>query len=356
MCGGTRISRCSVKCGSGLSPRVRGNHVVKPGALLNERSIPACAGEPYHSGNESASKGVYPRVCGGTNMLEGIGNYIKGLSPRVRGNQGRHHGKPEPLRSIPACAGEPLLFMSLYQPETVYPRVCGGTPFCAGVGAGVSGLSPRVRGNPPASASQLARIGSIPACAGEPPSHRRPGRDSKVYPRVCGGTPYEITVVAVWEGLSPRVRGNRRKIKHRGTGPGSIPACAGEPSSIGSSSNSGTVYPRVCGGTAAAPAGFDVPKGLSPRVRGNRDDNGPQTIRWGSIPACAGEPPPRQTTTLWLQVYPRVCGGTIRRRTKGRSTRGLSPRVRGNRREARMEVPDRRSIPACAGEPPRAAS
>ena len=30
---------------------------------------------------------------------------------------------------------------------------------------------------------------------------------------------------------------------------------------------------------------------------------------------------------------------------------GLSPRVRGNRREAQMTVARKRSIPACAGEP-----
>ena len=51
-------------------------------------------------------------------------------------------------------------------------------------------------------------------------------------------------------------------------------------------------------------------KGLSPRVRGNPAAPPSMERRTGSIPACAGEPaaPGGSGTTWW--VYPRVCGGT----------------------------------------------
>ena len=52
-----------------------------------------------------------------------------------------------------------------------------------------------------------------------------------------------------------------------------------------------------------------------------------------------------------LKVYPRVCGGTTRKRWKIGLENGLSPRVRGNRLEDKCFYAVRRSIPACAGEP-----
>ena len=50
----------------GLSPRVRGNLVPDLVGLAHERSIPACAGEPYSQYGGGQFRWVYPRVCGGT--------------------------------------------------------------------------------------------------------------------------------------------------------------------------------------------------------------------------------------------------------------------------------------------------
>ena len=50
------------------------------------------------------------------------------------------------------------------------------------------GLSPRVRGNPDRVATREDRIGSIPACTGEPKALVRAHHPGKVYPRVYGGT------------------------------------------------------------------------------------------------------------------------------------------------------------------------
>ena len=70
-----------------------------------------------------------------------------GLSPRVRGNRRTYTGVLAPLRSIPACAGEPSLMQWNFSPCTVYPRVCGGTLTILEVTLEWTGLSPRVRGN-----------------------------------------------------------------------------------------------------------------------------------------------------------------------------------------------------------------
>ena len=57
-----------VTFGPGLSPRVRGNLVCRIEPTENERSIPACAGEPIICTYRIAFLPVYPRVCGGTTI------------------------------------------------------------------------------------------------------------------------------------------------------------------------------------------------------------------------------------------------------------------------------------------------
>ena len=154
--------------------------------------------------------------------------------------------------------------------------------------------------------------------------------DVAVYPRVCGGTEPRTTNQVTYTGLSPRVRGNHRRT-NRGAGTTrSIPACAGEPQADAATPPRSKVYPRVCGGTP--PGGFDpaVHGGLSPRVRGNPHDGGPDISGNGSIPACAGEPGYAPSTSRLRRVYPRVCGGTLSVGMRWVRVRGLSPRVRGN--------------------------
>ena len=92
---------------------------------------------------------------------------------------------------------------------------------------------------------------------------------------------------------------------------GSIPACAGEPPAQHGADVISAVYPRVCGGTQTIPDPPLPKRGLSPRVRGNRDTPLYRAGRAGSIPACAGEPDTRIVTLIATGVYPRVCGGTL---------------------------------------------
>ena len=92
-------------------------------------------------------------------------------------------------------------------------------------------------------------------------------------------------------------------------------------------------------------------RGLSPRVRGNRSCDLGWLFTRGSIPACAGEPGVCGKCGDAATVYPRVCGGTREKAAKKRFTSGLSPRVRGNPAGAPAGIPPPRSIPACAGEP-----
>ena len=190
VCGGTYWSNDMGRNGSGLSPRVRGNPKAAALLALRPRSIPACAGEPAPPGTSVRPLRVYPRVCGGTIVTTGLRDEQKGLSPRVRGTsfslsglfslrglsprvRGNHSGERLGCvagRSIPACAGEPSSHTRFRYQKTVYPRVCGGTGALPPIRLPLEGLSPRVRGNPPLRISDGDGNGSIPACAGEPPT------------------------------------------------------------------------------------------------------------------------------------------------------------------------------------------
>ena len=173
----------------GLSPRVRGNHSSLGWPLGDARSIPACTGEPRGHHRHQEFRQVYPRVYGGTDVLnDGIGN-IQGLSPRVRGNPPVSTWAAGLRRSIPACTGEPGQQLNRVAGDRVYPRVYGGTDLEELRRDHEEGLSPRVRGNPFQIGATISASGSIPACTGEPDqsTDRRPGY--QVYPRVYGGTP-----------------------------------------------------------------------------------------------------------------------------------------------------------------------
>ena len=176
------------------------------------------------------------------------------------------------------------------------------------------GLSPRGRGN-----HQARR-------------HHAPGNRS--IPRVGGGTALTRARVRRRPGLSPRGRG--------------------KPSGLNARLSDDTVYPRVGGGTRVTRRFALVSAGLSPRGRGNHPGVHCSDPLHRSIPAWAGEPPSAHHVVSASRVYPRVGGGTHTRNTCPSSSYGLSPRGRGNHR---VPVGDRivvGSIPAWAGEPPRA--
>ena len=265
--------------------------------------------------------------------------------------------RPEVLPEIvDARAGEPTPAAGGPGSLRVYPRMCGGTPSRRRWRTRFRGLSPHVRGNraDPCPAKRI--LGSIPACAGEPNTTARSIHVCGVYPRMCGGTESGFYGIARDSGLSPHVRGNRDDLAPGVHTRGSIPACAGEPVRSKGRSGMNEVYPRMCGGTCFGANAPRTTRGLSPHVRGNRERARLCGARRGSIPACAGEPTRPSARVSCPGVYPRMCGGTLGPHRAPARVLGLSPHVRGNRFEEVLCRARDGSIPACAGEPRPAAS
>ena len=190
---------------------------------------------------------------------------------------------------------------------------------------------------PPQSGVKGSR--SIPAWAGEPPPQPTRPQSRRVYPRVGGGTLHILKPRWMYQGLSPRGRGNRmivteptdlnRSIPAWAGAPTpykllayqikvypgvgvlrSIPAWAGEPAIAPVSATAKRVYPRVGGGTQPVLAASAFSSGLSPRGRGNPERSFGRFGLLRSIPAWAGEPGRWLARNIFTAVYPRVGGGT----------------------------------------------
>ena len=212
----------------GRSPRVRGSRIVVYLANYEFRSIPACAGEPRDCRGAALQRWVDPRVCGG-----------------AFGAQSHLSASAE---SIPACAGEPVPVDRWRPGDRVDPRVCGGADWLHGVSCSKRGRSPRVRGSLPFLLGLGAALRSIPACAGEPVGELCVLCGRRVDPRVCGGALPLIDVNKPPKGRSPRVRGSRQLRSPLSRSLRSIPACAGEPENEKKLDQLVEVDPRVCGG------------------------------------------------------------------------------------------------------------
>ena len=173
----------------GVYPRPRGGTLpCVMGTPPFFGSIPAHAGEPPSMQPRSSLNRVYPRPRGGTPHPLVLTLLLLGLSPPTRGNLGCE----APLRrgggSIPAHAGEP----------STNPRTSHATP-----------VYPRPRGEPPFAHCLLS--------------------ENRVYPRPRGGTASSSPYLMLRKGLSPPTRGNRETGRHEPARLGSIPAHAGEP-------------------------------------------------------------------------------------------------------------------------------
>ena len=193
--------------------------------------------------------------------------------------------------------------------------------------------------------------GPIPACAGQPQARDATKMQPPAYPRVCGATATFAAKICRVLGLSPRVRGNLRSRQPPLHYSGPIPACAGQPAWARYYTGNTGAYPRVCGATCKPrPCCRDF-RGLSPRVRGNRRLIVLRFLALRPIPACAGQPDQKGAIGQVGGAYPRVCGATAVTGALLIPLGGLSPRVRGNRRPAPNYSDRGGPIPACAGQP-----
>ncbi len=145
---------------------------------------------------------VYPRAYGGTLCGYASADPARGLSPRLRGNQGQSVSLLPPSRSIPAPTGEPGRYGSARRIHGVYTRAHGGAPTRRVDRGSDGGLSPRPPGSPSHPLDDSGRPRSIPAPTGEPAQSRRYGGAHTSIPASTG----EPLALRLWPHAAAGVR------------------------------------------------------------------------------------------------------------------------------------------------------
>ena len=229
---------------------MRGNQIKKSKARMKDGSIPTHAGKPKIAEDYPELGKVYPHACGETTSRSPLNTTFKGLSPRMRGNLGKILVIIEILGSIPTHAGKPGRAVNWRLRHGVYPHACGETADIRLTVKFAEGLSPRVRGNPEWPRLAWLVPGSIPTRAGKPTRSGPTISSSRVYPHACGETGISYRYHAFFEGLSPRVRGNRMFVVVCLEPIGSIPTRAGKPTPGHFVNDERGVYPHACGETS----------------------------------------------------------------------------------------------------------
>ena len=186
VCGEQDVKGTLDRVSNGSSPRVRGTEVDYLSDLMDNRFIPACAGNRPVCGAAQTMISVHPRVCGEQKSDAHQQHADHGSSPRVRGTDGPPLTDDDIERFIPACAGNSIVGALSTKPATVHPRVCGEQVPPWALKHRSIGSSPRVRGTGRISPISTRRSRFIPACAGNSAFEAPPLLPHTVHPRVCG--------------------------------------------------------------------------------------------------------------------------------------------------------------------------
>ena len=190
---------------------------------------------------------------------------------------------------IPACAGKTTVISMPIDREWAHPRVCGENVSMVWRLTPPTGSSPRVRGKPHRSGTDMLKSGLIPACAGKTYPKQDEHHPTRAHPRVCGENSHNMPPMCLIPGSSPRVRGKHHAVDAAALECGLIPACAGKTTVSWNRAWNGWAHPRVCGENRGARPFDQVIKGSSPRVRGKLKDAHASRELAGLIPACAGK-------------------------------------------------------------------
>ena len=231
----------------GPSPLTRGSPRLSARRRSSRRSIPAHAGQPSPAASSRSRAAVHPRSRGAAGSRGRRGRAACGPSPLTRGSPLRGDERHRADGSIPAHAGQPDLGRARRASPRVHPRSRGAADRAPPRAPGVPGPSPLTRGSRRSRTSRRCRIGSIPAHAGQPVTELVTATILGVHPRSRGAASSEFRPDLAHGGPSPLTRGSLRGAHGRFARLGSIPAHAGQPAAGGSVSPVARVHPRSRG-------------------------------------------------------------------------------------------------------------
>ena len=185
-CGEHRAGAAVEIARGGSSPRMRGTHTRRQVEDTADGIIPAHAGNTVAVPVELPACGDHPRACGEHYLTLSLARAALGSSPRMRGTPDGINFLSVSLGIIPAHAGNTWLQVVCGGHFEDHPRACGEHGLYSELLKRHVGSSPRMRGTPCKLADILARLGIIPAHAGNTLPARIQRQRQQDHPRACG--------------------------------------------------------------------------------------------------------------------------------------------------------------------------
>ena len=233
------------------------------------------------------------------------------------------------LGIIPAHAGNTQGIRRNCNASKDHPRACG-EHYIGHIDTFMEqGSSPRMRGTPCFFCFSACRFGIIPAHAGNTGVTCSPTPWSWDHPRACGEHSEKSNQSSLLMGSSPRMRGTQIQERCGARCVGIIPAHAGNTSCSWRCLRSYWDHPRACGEHLKLGQGAKVGRGSSPRMRGTHEIPALGRRDPGIIPAHAGNTLNAAKIVVTTRDHPRACGE--HQLTTGGDVQkaGSSPRMRG---------------------------
>ena len=294
----------------GSSPRVRGKPDQAQGHRQPLRIIPARAGQASPSPRPCCRWPDHPRACGANFLRRSVGADGHGSSPRVRGKRtGRHQETDR-------------------RPD--HPRACGANSRFGSAAYRLAGSSPRVRGKHGSGRRFPGGVRIIPARAGQTLRRGQWHRHDADHPRACGANGLSLLLTNVF--------------------PWIIPARAGQTATANSNLAQATDHTRACGANSTTTGADSWNNGSSPRVRGKHAGGRNIRVIARIIPARAEQTVRRGRGCAVAADHPRACGANNATQITARYVNGSSPRVRGKLPAYANPQQMVRIIPARAGQ------
>ena len=191
----------------GSSPHARGTPATPHRSAPGPRFIPACAGNAWLRSMRCRPSSVHPRMRGERQFWADSGRRRYGSSPHARGTPHGIRWFENPIRFIPACAGNAPVWAAARLRAAVHPRMRGERA--------------------PRAARTRAPRGSSPHARGTRPTRCPTGRWSSVHPRMRGERATDHQAVILAGGSSPHARGTQPEPDPNAQPDRFIPACAG---------------------------------------------------------------------------------------------------------------------------------
>ena len=232
---------------SGSSPRARGTALPARHQGAGDRFIPASAGNGRAPCATTRRMPVHPRERGERSTAPTVWHRPIGSSPRARGTVRPIYVMGIDDRFIPASAGNGPGRDHRRHAKTVHPRERGERAIRSGIVRLPFGSSPRARGTGGLVLGPILAVRFIPASAGNGPSAGGCPFNVSVHPRERGERTDQIAGEFKDIGSSPRARGTARLMAAKFAEERFIPASAGNGTRAGTAQRSVSVHPRERG-------------------------------------------------------------------------------------------------------------